>query len=112
MASGRLKIKRLATTESGQDNNKRVFECFYQSSPSISVLFVFDNLQSEIQDCFLSFELSTLGSERVNRTRKHLKYLDVDLDFSIRHPRPIHILKQPQTIHEQYKWNVNTHHRV
>ena len=25
------------------------------------------NLQNEIQDIFLSFELSTLGSERVNR---------------------------------------------
>ena len=30
------------------------------------VLFVFDNLQNEIQDFFLSFEL-TLGSERVKQ---------------------------------------------
>ena len=30
------------------------------------VLFVFDNFQIEIQDFLLSFELSTLGSERVN----------------------------------------------
>ena len=34
------------------------------------VLFVFDNFQNEIQDFYLSFELSTLGSERVKKRNK------------------------------------------